>query len=219
LLEPNGMIYDVIIMLLAIAISLTLYSTWRLFKAKAMLLIATGFVWITLFRLSIVIWGPMITDFRVALIPAYLLQLLGFILLFIELRRLKLWKKEGKFSLAFKNLPYAVTLTRASDGKIVEMNDAFFVITGYTAADVKNKTTEELGLWRNKSDRDSVVATLLCGSNIVKKEFPFMKKSGEEIRGCFSAKLIKVDGEQCILSSIEVIPEGYRGPDRRKNGR
>jgi PAS domain S-box-containing protein len=48
---------------------------------------------------------------------------------------------EEKFSSAFRSASYAITITQASDGKIIEANDGFFAITGYTFKDVEGKTT------------------------------------------------------------------------------
>jgi PAS domain-containing protein len=44
--------------------------------------------------------------------------------------------QEEKFAKAFHSAPYAITITRPSDGKIVEVNETFFSITGYDRTEV-----------------------------------------------------------------------------------
>ena len=109
---------------------------------------------------------------------------------------------EEKFSSAFRSASYAITITQASDGKIIEANDGFFAITGYTFKDVEGKTTIELNLWDNDSDRNFVVSELSKGKTIAGQEFSFRKKSGELILGLYSAEIIIIQNKNCVLSSI-----------------
>jgi PAS domain-containing protein len=55
--------------------------------------------------------------------------------------------QEEKFAKAFHSSPYAVALTRLSDGHMFEVNDGFVNITGYQYAEVIGKTTLDLRLW------------------------------------------------------------------------
>jgi PAS domain S-box-containing protein len=114
---------------------------------------------------------------------------------------------EEKFATAFRSASYALTITRASDEKIIEVNDGFLAISGYSFADVAGKTTFELKLWDNESDRDLIVAELLKGNKIAGLEISFKKKSGELIVGLFSAEIIIIQNEKCILSSITDITD------------
>jgi PAS domain S-box-containing protein len=122
-------------------------------------------------------------------------------------------ESEEKFSSAFRSAPYAITITRASDGKIIEVNDCFFALTGYTIKEVAGKTTVELDLWAYARDRDFVVSELSKGNKIKEQEFPFRKKSGESIVGLFSAEIIAIQNEKCILSSINDITERKRAEE------
>jgi PAS domain S-box-containing protein len=109
---------------------------------------------------------------------------------------------EEKFSSAFRSASYAITITQASDGRIIEANDGFFAITGYTSKDVEGKTTVELNLWDNDSDRNFVVSELSKGKTIAGQEFSFRKKSGELILRLYSAEIIIIQNKNCVLSSI-----------------
>jgi PAS domain S-box-containing protein len=110
--------------------------------------------------------------------------------------------QEEKFAKAFHSAPYAITLTRPSDGRIVEVNETFFSITGYDRTEVMGKNTVDLRLWEHDQDRAAAVDALLKTGKVHGKEFSFRKKNGEAITGLFSAEIITIDGEKNILSSI-----------------
>jgi len=115
--------------------------------------------------------------------------------------------QEQKFAAAFNSSPYAITLTRPSDGRIFEVNNGFVNITDYQYAEVIGKTTVDLKLWINEKDRLAVVSELARGREVNAVEYQFRKRTGEIITGLFSANLITVNNETCILSSIGDISE------------
>jgi PAS domain S-box-containing protein len=123
---------------------------------------------------------------------------------------------EEKFSIAFRSASYALTITRASDGKIIEVNEGFLAITGFTYEEVAGKTTVEMNLWDNESDRNFVVSALSSGKKVAGLEFSFRKKSGERIIGLFSAEIIIIHNDICVLSSIADVTERKRAEDRIK---
>ncbi|MBF0119485.1 MAG: PAS domain S-box protein [Desulfobacterales bacterium] len=115
--------------------------------------------------------------------------------------------QEDKFSKAFRSSPYALTLTRLSDGKIIEVNDYFINITGYSYPEVIGKTTIELKLWAREIDRADVVDELMKGNRVIGREFQFLKKSGEILIGLFSSEIIIINNQSFSLSSISDITD------------
>jgi diguanylate cyclase (GGDEF)-like protein/PAS domain S-box-containing protein len=115
--------------------------------------------------------------------------------------------QEEKFTTAFHSSPYAVTLTRPSDGKIFEVNDGFVDISGYQYAEIIGKTTVDLHLWVREGDRLAVIKELAQGREVHGTEYEFRSKTGKVLTGLFSASLITVNNEKCILSSIADITE------------
>ena len=115
---------------------------------------------------------------------------------------MKITTQEEKFAKAFHSAPYAITLTRPSDGTIVDVNETFFSMTGYDRAEVMGKNTIDLHLWEHDEDRVAVVDALTRTGGVHGMEMPFRKKNGEAITGLFSAEIILIDGEKSILSSI-----------------
>jgi PAS domain S-box-containing protein len=120
---------------------------------------------------------------------------------------LEITTQEEKFSKAFHSSPYAITITRLTDGQIIEVNEGFFKITGYQLEDIRGKTTSAMHLWNKDDDRALVESELSGKGKVHDREFQFRKKSGKIITGLFSAEIIKINNENCILSSINDITE------------
>jgi PAS domain S-box-containing protein len=118
-----------------------------------------------------------------------------------------LLESELKFSQAFRTAPYALTITRANDGKIIEVNDAFSLMSGYSREEVLHNSTANLRLWDNPEDRDKVIAELHTKGSVKEKEFKFRIKDGSIRIGSFSASFITLKNESYILSSINDITD------------
>jgi PAS domain S-box-containing protein len=112
---------------------------------------------------------------------------------------------EEKFSKAFHLAPYAVTITRASDGMILDANDSFYAISGYSREEIAGKTTMDLKLWVNEQDRVTVLNALMQGNKVSNREFRFRRKNGEILTGKFACEVITIRDEKAILSTIEDI--------------
>jgi PAS domain S-box-containing protein len=108
---------------------------------------------------------------------------------------------------AFKTSPYAITIVRAEDGVIIDVNDAFYTMTGYTREETINNTSVKLGLWADEADRTNVINKLLGGGSVMEQEYNFKNKNGGITTGLFSAKLIRIKSQTYILSSIADISE------------
>lgn len=181
-------------------------------------LVFAGLAVIALMRiLATVVIPPVSSDFfRSGTVDA--LILLGFQILLILLactlallvnRRLLagLQFQEEKFSRAFHFSPYAMVLTRFEDGQIAEVNHGFVTLSGYSHEEVLGKSSLDLQLWARESDRDRVFATLSRGEGLHDAEFSFRRKSGELGTGLYSATIVTIDNQPCILSSIADISE------------
>jgi PAS domain S-box-containing protein len=122
----------------------------------------------------------------------------------------ELIESEEKFSLVFRNSPFAILVTDHETGQITDVNPAFTEITGYEQDEVIHQTTVDLHLWRDLGDRDLVLDLLSRGHKVIGEEYVFVRKDGEVIYGLYSADLIQLKGKTYILSSIDNITERKR---------
>ncbi len=115
--------------------------------------------------------------------------------------------QEEKFTKAFHASSSCMLLSRLPDGHIFEVNQVFCNKTGYVTAEVIGKTTVDLKLWENDTDRDAVLNQLISQGKVKELEFRFRKKSGDFFWGVISSELIEINGEKCIISNISDISE------------
>jgi PAS domain S-box-containing protein len=137
----------------------------------------------------------------------FILLTYSFVLMVNKRLIMEVGTQEEKFSKAFHSAPYAITITRPSDGKIIEVNEKFSAISGYGRNEVLSNSVIALHLWERDEDRAAMVDVLSRTGNFHEKEVRFRGKSGKDIVGLFSAEILPIDGENFILSSIADITE------------
>jgi PAS domain S-box-containing protein len=115
--------------------------------------------------------------------------------------------EEEKFSTTFHTAPNAIALTDFADGSIIEVNNSFLEILGYSADEVTGKTIDDLNIWKNPEEKAVLSEEIRKNRSLHKKEFEFRRKNGEVFTGLISAKIISIGTEECLLSSIYDITE------------
>ncbi len=118
-----------------------------------------------------------------------------------------LMESEERFATAFNASPLALTITALNTGKLIEVNDTFVNITGYSRAEAIGRSTAELGLWLQPTDREAELATVTKEGQIRTTEYRFRMRNGREITGLLSAELLEIGGEPCALTVIQDITE------------
>jgi diguanylate cyclase (GGDEF)-like protein/PAS domain S-box-containing protein len=131
-----------------------------------------------------------------------------------------LLSSETKFARIFQNSPYALIISRLSDGKIFDVNDCFCELFGYSKEEAVRTNTINMRLWENPRDREYVVASLEKGLPVRDHEYRFRTKSGEIVIVLFSTQSIELPEGSLIISSILDI-SGRKGieEDLQKNRR
>ena len=122
---------------------------------------------------------------------------------------------EDKYSKAFLNCPFAVTLTRLSDGKIVEANKAAARLFGYTLEEVAGKGS--LGFWAEPNDRSKFISEVSLRGSVHNQEIVFVKKDGSRFQVNLSSSVITIQGEKYLLSTFIDISESKKAEELLKN--
>jgi PAS domain S-box-containing protein len=181
-------------------------------------LVFTGFTIMTLIRIVAFITSPPSVatyfypepyEFIELNFMLMLLLFLIYSLILMYSRRLlqDIRMEEQKFSIVFHTAPYCIALSRLSDGYLLEVNDGFESIFGYSREYAKGKTTTELGIWESEADRFYFVENLNRSSLLHDMEYNFRRKDRSSFICSMSAKIIVINSEECILSSIIDITE------------
>ena len=116
-------------------------------------------------------------------------------------------KSEEKFAKAFRSSPIGVSVTRMSDGTYVEVNDTLATSFGYSREELFGKSTIDLGIWVDLKDRERLVQALEQNGSVRNLELKFRTKDGNVVFSEYSAEVIELGGEQCVLAVISDITE------------
>ncbi len=114
---------------------------------------------------------------------------------------------EQKFMKAFHATPDAIVISRAADGLLLEVNEVFLRLAGYSRDEVSNKTTVDLGLWADPVDRERYVAGVREQGRVRDMEARFRMKTGTILDGLVSGESILLGNDPCLLTIIRDVTE------------
>jgi len=114
-------------------------------------------------------------------------------------------EEKEKFSLAFQTVPSVLVIASLTSGRYLEVNEAFERVMGYRRDEVIGRSTLDFNVWRNPEERDKVLRMLVQGEKVRNLEIAFWSKSGAEVVGLYSATVIEIGGERCLLSLVNDI--------------
>lgn len=114
---------------------------------------------------------------------------------------------ENKFSQAFNISPLPMLITTLAESRFVAVNEALCRVVGYTREEILNRTSFEIGIWDSKVSRKPVEERISQKKPVREMDIFFRKKNGEERIGLLCAEAIEIEGEACILSTVQDITE------------
>ena len=114
-------------------------------------------------------------------------------------------ESEERFSKSFKTSPISFVIANMEDGRIIEINDAFTSISGFSREEAIGNTTLNMKIWVHEEDRKRMIVSLRNGKAILHKETMLRSKEGKVAIVLLSAQIIKLANRNCIISSIEDI--------------
>ena len=114
-------------------------------------------------------------------------------------------ESEESYRRVMEMAPDSITISRISDGRYFEVNEAFCRQTGYSREEAIGRSVLELNIYADPNDRKRVVEELRKNGWVDKMEIRFRAKDGTELVGLFSARLIEFKGEECSLAVATVI--------------
>jgi len=106
---------------------------------------------------------------------------------------------EARYQAAFETTSDTVTISRLNDGVYIECNQAFLDVMGYEREEVVGRTSRELNIWTDRSDRDLLAEELRKHAHCRELVARFRKKNGEIVWGQMSASIMAVNGVDCML--------------------
>jgi len=114
--------------------------------------------------------------------------------------RARLRERSERLQAVLDVAPAAINLNRVHDGRYAEVSQGFLDITGYTREQILGRTSLELGIWQDPSDRDEMVARLQRDGKITDYVAPFVDARGRVLMGSLSARVQDIYGEPYLVS-------------------
>ncbi len=109
-------------------------------------------------------------------------------------------QSEEKFALAFHAAPVAISITNAGDGRMIEINEGFTRMFGYSRDEVLGHTSRELNLHVSLDNRDQSLQQLREHGRVYQLELTGRRKSGDLLTCLISMETINLNGEDCIVT-------------------
>ncbi|HZS08160.1 MAG TPA: PAS domain S-box protein [Blastocatellia bacterium] len=122
---------------------------------------------------------------------------------------------EERFSKAFNASPNPMAITSLSNGRYIDVNNAFLREGGYTREEVIGRTPRELNLWVDADERARVAKAFREVGKVRNMEARFRRKDGVVRVGLFSTEVITLDGEECLLSVLNDITERKQAEEKQ----
>ncbi len=111
---------------------------------------------------------------------------------------------------AFQLSSDAFAVTRLDDGRVIEVNDAFLRLFGFERDEVIGRSTVDLRLWGDASDRERLVDVLAREGATDCERVALRTRSGELRTVEMSAHVVDMAGTPCILAIDRDVTERGR---------
>ncbi|MEK6640757.1 MAG: PAS domain S-box protein [Nitrospirota bacterium] len=118
-----------------------------------------------------------------------------------------LTRSQQHFQALFNWTPSAVGISTVAEGRFIDVNEGFSRLTGYMREELMGRTTLELGLWADVSERESVLREILEQGYLHNREGLLQTKSGEIRSLMVSVESIQLGPTPCLIYLCHDITE------------
>ncbi len=125
---------------------------------------------------------------------------------------------EQMFIAAFDESPEAIGLSRLSDGLIVDVNQEWLTVTGYSRDEVIGHNVVEIGHWPDQASREAALAALRITGRLRDHEAIMAFKDQRKHLVRLNGTLIDVAGVQHILMYIKDITAERMAEESLRSG-
>jgi PAS domain S-box-containing protein len=117
---------------------------------------------------------------------------------------------EERLSIIFYRTPIAFAVTRFSDARFLDVNDAWLNLLGYTREGLLGRTALEIGLYDDRGDHGRLIERL-SGRQFLNDFVVWLRRGDGQRTLCeLSLNVTEIGGEQCLIWSVRDITERMR---------
>jgi PAS domain S-box-containing protein len=121
-----------------------------------------------------------------------------------------LGESEERFQKAFRASPVALTIMTRDEGRLVDANDAFLALVGYSREELVGHTPAEAHMYQDLEASERTRREVKERGFVRELELIFRTKSGEVRTGVSSVESIEIEGEPCLLTILREVTEERR---------
>ncbi len=114
---------------------------------------------------------------------------------------------EEKFSKAFNSSAVMMTISTFKLGTYIDVNDTFLKLTGLKKKEIIGKTSHELGIFKEIGQREQMLEYIDKHQKITDQEVTLIPKKGGKLICLFSAEVINIQNEKCLLAVLSDITQ------------
>ncbi len=126
-------------------------------------------------------------------------------------------QSETLYRTLFNLTPVIVGLTRLEDGTLVDVNDAYLDISGFTREEVIGKTSISLGFWENEEDYRRIREDLLSQGGFINRELRYSFKHRKKIHDTIqSARVVEIMGNKYVVAVTQDITDRKKAENEKR---
>lgn len=119
-------------------------------------------------------------------------------------------QSEERFSKAFRVSPAPMVISTIDEGRFLDVNDRWMTLLGYSRAETIGHTSLDIGLWIDADVRARLIADIRLAGGCRDAPVRYRTKSGDVLDVLWSAEIIRLDGQEVLLSLIHDVTERKR---------
>lgn len=120
---------------------------------------------------------------------------------------------EERFGKAFNANPHPMSLSRVDDGRIIEVNESFVDLSGYTRPELIGRTSLE-AIWEMPLSQSALVQRVKDHGIVRNLEVKIRTKNGKIRMLLLSSLMVEIAGLDCLLSVSNDITERRRAEEQ-----
>lgn len=114
---------------------------------------------------------------------------------------------EEKFTKVFRSSPIAFSITTVAEGRFIDVNEAFERRYGHSRKDLLGRTVFDIAVWDNPAERSQMLREIKEHGRVRNRITRFRHRSGKVLETVYSADIIRLEGDECLLAVSEALPE------------
>ena len=150
---------------------------------------------------------PIYTTAYVATVVGTVLWVVGLISMVNERLQASVAAQAKNMTRIFETSPDCAIISRLSDGMMVNVNEGFTRVTGYSRTDAIGRSSLDLGLWLTPSDRNRLIEHLQPTGECENLPIVLRRKDGSTVECVLSASTLEVDGTPHMISLTRDVTE------------